>query len=233
MGVFARISDIISANVSALLDRAENPELMIAQIIREMEQGLEEARRHAATAIAAERRLGREVEQNRFDSEYWKNKARVGLGLEREDLARQALARKREHDELVRELEEQHAAAVRASASVKSSLRAFEARLAETRRKQRVLLVRHRAAKARQVLDERAQLAVPNFGVTQAKFGRFENQIITLEDELEARAEINFSLGRVASEFTDLEAEAAIDRELTELKREKNRALPSAPPKDV
>ena len=85
MGIFARLSDIITSNINALLDRAENPEWMIAQIIREMEEGLASAKRYAATAIAAERRIGRELDQNRLQAEHWKAKAREALGLTSQD----------------------------------------------------------------------------------------------------------------------------------------------------
>ena len=110
MSIFSRLSDIIASNLNALLDRVENPEALLVQVIREMEEGLAAARRYAALAIAAERRIGRELEQNRAEAERWQNKAREALAAERDDLARRALIRKREHEDLVRGLETQCAA---------------------------------------------------------------------------------------------------------------------------
>src|SRR5437868_3799448 len=101
MGLFTRLADLISANLNSLLDAAEDPERMLAQVIREMEDGLAAARRQGAVAVAAERRLGRELEQNRAAAGLWKERARKALAGRREDLARKALARKLEHDDLV------------------------------------------------------------------------------------------------------------------------------------
>src|SRR5438270_172646 len=143
MGVFSRLSDIITANVHALLDRAEHPERMLAQVIREMEASLARARHYAAAAIAAERHLARELERHRAEARHWREHARQALTAGREDLARRALLRKAEHDNLIRELEPQLAAARQTGDNVRTALRALEARLAEARRRQGAILARH------------------------------------------------------------------------------------------
>ena len=222
MGIFARLSDIITSNINALLDRAENPEWMIAQIIREMEEGLASAKRYAATAIAAERRIGRELEQNRLQAEHWKSKAKQALAAEREDLARRALARKMEHEDLVRSLENQHEQALQTCQNVRTSLNALEARLAEARRKQRTLLARHRAALAHVELHRFAGAGFPAFSGSQAKFDRLENQIIDFEDELTALADLHNLQTGLEADFAELERQQAIEGELQEMKREKS-----------
>jgi phage shock protein A len=222
MGIFARLSDIISSNINALLDRAENPEWMISQIIREMEEGLAGAKRYAATAIAAERRIGRELEQNRLQMDHWKEKARQALEANREDLARRALARKMEHQDLVRSLEHQHLEAIQTSQNVRTSLHALEARLAEARRKQRSLLTRHRAALARVELYRFAGAGFPAFSGSQAKFDRLENQIVDFEDELAALADLHNVHNGLEVDFAELERRQVIEAELQGLKREKS-----------
>jgi phage shock protein A len=222
MGIFARLSDIITSNINALLDRAENPEWMIAQIIREMEEGLASAKRYAATAIAAERRIGRELEQHRLQVEHWKSKAKQALAAEREDLARRALARKMEHEDLVRSLENQHEQALQTCQNVRTSLHALEARLAEARRKQRTLLARHRAALARVELHRFAGAGFPAFSGAQAKFDRLENQIIDFEDELTALADLHNLQTGLEADFAELERQQVIEGELQEMKREKS-----------
>src|SRR5256885_1284524 len=97
MGIFSRISDIFAANLNALLDRAEDPELMLGHLIRAMEDGLDRARRYTAVAIAAESRLRRDRDNNRTLGDAWKTRAREALAAGREDLARRALARSQEH----------------------------------------------------------------------------------------------------------------------------------------
>ena len=79
MSVFSRVSDIVVANIHALLDRADS-EALLAQVIREMEAGLAEARRSAAVAVAAERRLVRERDQHRAAADHWKGRAKEALG---------------------------------------------------------------------------------------------------------------------------------------------------------
>ncbi len=222
MSIFSRLSDIITANINALLDRAENPEVMIAEIIREMEEGLANAKCYAATAIAAERRIGRELEQNRIQAEHWKGKAREALAAGREDLARRALIRKREHEDLAKSLEGQHHESLQTSQNVRTSLRALEARLAEARRKQRALLARHRAAKARVELHRVVGAGIPAFCGSQAKLDRLENQLIDFEDELAAWAELNQVQTGLDVDFADLEREQAIDEELEALKQEQH-----------
>ena len=106
MSVITRLTEIVAANVNALLDRAENPEWLAGQIVRDMEAGLDTARRLAATAIAHDHHLGRDLEHNRNRAEFWKTKAREALAANREDLARQVLAHKHGYDELVRILTE-------------------------------------------------------------------------------------------------------------------------------
>lgn len=222
MGIFARLSDIISSNLNALLDRAENPEWMIAQIVREMEEGLASAKRYAATAIAAERRIGRELEQNRLQAEQWKSKARQALAADREELARRALARKMEHEDLVHSLEQQHGETLQTCQNVRTSLYALEARLAEARRKQRSLLARHRAALARVELHRVVGAGFPAFCGAQAKFDRIENQIIDFEDELVALADLHNIQHGLEGDFAELERRQVIEGELQEMKREKS-----------
>src|ERR1700689_1236574 len=112
MSIMSRCFDVVVANVNALLDRIESPEAMIGQIIREMDDGVASARQCAAGAIAAERRLGRELAEQRTAAAFWQAKARTAVTANREDLARLALTRKKEHEALVLELETQHAAAL-------------------------------------------------------------------------------------------------------------------------
>src|SRR5258708_27862742 len=102
MGVFSRISDLLTANLNALLDRAENLEVMLEQMIREMEESHARARRYAAAAIAAESRLRRDRDDNRGQAEQWKARAREALAAGREELARRALARQQRHAGLAR-----------------------------------------------------------------------------------------------------------------------------------
>jgi phage shock protein A len=220
MGMFSRIFDIFTANLNALLDRAENPEVMLDQMIRDMEGSLARARRYAAVAIAAESRLRRDRDDNRDQVEQWTARAREALAAGREELARRALARKQEHNLLARSLEEEYTEALQAGQSARTALQALEARLAEARAKQRVLLARHRTAQVRIEVYRHLDVGRTNFGASAARFDRLADRLSQRVEELTAEAELH-DLSGLEAEFTDLERRLAIDRELETLKRER------------
>jgi phage shock protein A len=220
MSVFSRLSEIVASNLNALLDRAEDPELLLRQFIHEMEEGLGAAKHHAATVIATERRLGRELEWNRGQTEVWKTRARHALDAGREDLAREAVAHKLDHDTLVGDLIEQLSLARETSNRVRSALRLLERRLSDARGKQRSLVARNRAAKVRAQASEEAQCGVPYLANSQTALGRIEDCLQQREEELIAYAELNEGVSSADATFLGLERERAIDAELEALKRD-------------
>jgi phage shock protein A len=219
MRILSRCSNLVVANINALLARAENPEVMLGQIVRDMEDSLAAARSYAASAIAAERRLDRELAQHRSAVEYWQNKARAAVAANRDDLARLALRRRREHESLVRDLETQHLAALETSTQVRAALHDLEAALAAARRKQRSLIARHRAAQARRELCRSGGATFHSGLAFGAKLAHWEERITQFEDEIAAFAEVQ-NLEDVESTFARWEAEVELDRELDALKKD-------------
>jgi phage shock protein A len=219
MGIVSRVSDIVAANLNALLDRAEDPEAMLAHVIREMEAGLARARRSAAVAVAAERRLARERDDHRIGAEHWKGRAKEALAAGREDLARRSLARKVEHDAAAHSLDEQHAEAALTSQSARTALQAFEARLAEARRKLRTLVARHRTAQIRVEVHRHIGAGCTDFGASLARFDRLEDRLSRTADELAAEADLH-DPDNLEAEFSDLNRQRTIEQELAALKCE-------------
>ncbi len=217
MGIFTRVSDIITANLNALLDRAENPEAMLAQIIREMADGLSRARPYAAVAIAAERRLRRDRDDNRLQAEHWKGRAAEALASGREDLARRAIERKQEHDAIARTLDEQYTDAAQTAESARTALRALEARLAEARQKQRTLIARHRTAEVRVEVHRHLGAGRAGFATSQTRFDRWEDRLTRATDELAAEADLQ-DTAALEAEFAALDRQLAIERELESLR---------------
>jgi phage shock protein A len=220
MGILVRLNRIIRGNLNALLDQAENAGVMSAQILREMEDGLLNAKRYAAAAIAGERRLIRDLEQQRIEASRWRARAREALAAGREDLACHALARKKEYDDLVASLEAQAASARQTSEHLKAALRTLEARLGGARRKQRSILSRHRTAQARQEL---LRLVGPGLAFGESSdllWERLETQLQDLEDQLAAQDELQPPCRDVDSTLAELEAKQDLERELEALKQE-------------
>lgn len=140
MSYFSRLSDIVTCNLNQLLSEETDPAAAIAEILREIEAGVAGANRSVATATANERRINAEIDEHRQQVFFWQDKAREELSAKREQAARRALMRKREVENLIAALEQQHAAAVSTSEQLETTRRALEARLAEARRLQEQLI---------------------------------------------------------------------------------------------
>jgi phage shock protein A len=219
MNILSRCANILTANFNALLDRLESPDAMVGQIIRQMEDGLAAARSYAASAIAAERRLGRELAQARTAIDYWHGKARDALTAQREDLARLALTRKKEHETLATDLAAQHATALETTSQVRASLQTLELSYAAARRKQRSLIARHRAAQARQQVCRAANTRLGRSVSAGARLERWVERLTELEDEVAAQTELQ-GLAGLEKTFADWQAQAEIDSEFAALKEE-------------
>ena len=101
MPIFDRISSILRANINDLLDHAEDPEAMLNQIIRDMDQAIIEARNRVADMIAEQKLLEGRLADAQQNSTQWERKAELAVGKNQDDLAREALRRKNDYDEHV------------------------------------------------------------------------------------------------------------------------------------
>jgi phage shock protein A len=214
MGIFSRLSDIINANLNAVLDRAEDPEKMIRQMIHEMEDTLVEVRSNAARMIAdrksMERRRGRLGEAQTE----WQRKAELAVSKDREDLARAALTEKAKLVEDLKGLAEELVHLDESLAKYEEDIAKLEAKLREAKAKQKVILARHATAASqlrvrRQVHDRRIDDAF-------VRFEQMERRLDNIEGEVEA-----FDLGRgrtLAEEIDDLATDSDVEAELEALK---------------
>src|SRR5439155_105844 len=97
MGIFDRLSTLIRSNINDLISRAENPEKMLNQLIVDMRTQLAKAKQQVAAAIADEKRLAAQVDQEKKAAEDWEKRAVLAVQEGRDDLAKQALLRHNEH----------------------------------------------------------------------------------------------------------------------------------------
>ncbi len=215
MGVFSRLTDIINSNLNAMLDRAEEPEKIVRLIIQEMEDTLVEVRSAAAKSIAEKKELMRKVEQFEAAQADWEAKAELAITKGREDLAKGALIAKTRAAETVEVLKKELTIIDEALDKSKDDMEKLQAKLTEAKNKQKSLEIRRKSAHDR--LRMRTQL---HDGRIDDALGRYE-YIERKLDELEGQVEA-FDLGggkkSLAEEFSDLEAESAVERELAELK---------------
>lgn len=217
--MFKRISDVLAANLNDLIDRVEDPERMIKQIIREMEENIGIAEEGVVDAITSEKQLRQDLEGHRQEAQAWRQRAEEALVANKEDLARAALARKKEHDQIIKTLEPSWQAARHTSELLKEQLHALEAKLEEARRKRSTLVARQRAVVAREHLDQ--SMVNLRIGLdASANFTRMEDRVTEMEARLEARAEVRTDRSRLERELRDLQVDREVENELAELKKQ-------------
>ena len=222
MGFFKRISDILSANFNELAEQFEDPEKMLKQAIREMEEAIAEATGQTAKAMANEKTMSRELERNQAQSAQWQERAVKAVEAGDDGLARKALARKNEHEKLVAALEDQIQAAGEASGTLRRQLAAMKAKLAEAKRNLATLAARKRAADFRKKLDSQAAGLVPEVDDNAfAKFDRLKAKVEQAEAEAEAMAELRATnAGAAAQDMAEIpEEELDVAAKLAELKQ--------------
>ncbi len=218
MGIFGRMVDIIQANVNDLLDRAEDPEKMVKQMIIEMEEAIQKAASTLAQAMANERGLDKQRDAAFLKAGEWQRKAELALKAGDENLARQALNNKIAADNQVRQFDGLLEQSRATTGNLKRQLDELKIKLDEARMKESTLIARSRAADSQK---EFAQ-AMGGFSTTGvfAKFDKMEEKIVKKEAEAEALAQVGgVTLGSTGSDpFARLEADSALDAEMAALK---------------
>jgi len=143
MGIFTRFRDIVSSNINAMLDIAEDPEKMVRLMIQEMEDTLVEIRASCAGAIATKKKIERQLEQTRTRADLWAERAELAVEKGRDDLAREAILEKRRYGERAASLEEERSRCEDLITQYQDDISQLEDKLASVREKQRVLVQRH------------------------------------------------------------------------------------------
>ncbi len=218
MSIFSRMTDIINSNISALLDKAENPEKLIRMVIQEMEETLVEVRSGTAKVIAEKKTLTRRVDQLRRQARDWEEKAELALAKNREDLAKAALVEKSSVNSTIEILEQDMAKLDETLDKLSGEIEQLQAKLNDARARQKSLVMRTKATRSR--LDINVQLHNSTIDNAMDKFEYYERKIDMMEGQLESA---NVEQKSLQSEFDELAREEKIDRELQELKDKLNR----------
>ena len=219
MGIFSRLGTLIKSNINDLITKAEDPEKMLSQVLLEMQQQLVEAKKAVAVAIADEKKLQKQYVSESDKAKEWERKAMVAVRAGDDNLARQALARKQEHETIATQFQQQWISQKQAVEKLKDALRLLNNKIEEAKRKKNILIARKKRAEAQQQIANTMQ----GLGDTSAfdTFDRMAERIQLMEAEAEAGAELAGELSgdTLESKFLQLEqAGGSEDDALSELK---------------
>lgn len=228
MNLLKRISRLITANLNNLLDQAEDPEVMVKQLIREMEESIIELRREAVRAVARQKQLEKQLITAEDQTADLEKKATLALEENQEELARKIVAKKlftqQTCEELQRELED----ATKLAEQIKNDLLRLEDQVQAARRKKEELIRRKRAAEAQLRSQQAARKSsealsaaagsVAELEAAGKSIQDYEGQIKVLEAEAEASQEILEMEIKKELDLQKLAEEHSIEEELQRLK---------------
>ncbi|GAA5185871.1 phage shock protein PspA [Ferrimonas gelatinilytica] len=215
MGIFTRFADIVNSNLSALLDKAEDPEKMVRLIIQEMEDTLVEVRSTSAKVLAEKKEGMRRIERAELQVSEWQNKAELALSKEREDLARAALVEKQKASDVVDALKDELIIIEEQINRLKEEISQLQEKLNDARARQKSIIMRKQTASSR--LDVKRQLDPGKIDKAMSRFEQYERRVEGLESEVEA-----YEMSQPHSledEFAALEAEDKVNQELEAMKK--------------
>ncbi|WAL58839.1 PspA/IM30 family protein [Thermocoleostomius sinensis] len=214
MGLFDRVSRVVRSNLNAAVSSAEDPEKILDQAIIDMQEDLVQLRQAVATAIASQKRVQQQYMQAQSEADNWQRRAQLALQKGDENLAREALNRKKVQAETATALKTQFDQQSATVDTLKRNLIALEGKISEAKTKKDMLKARAQAAKA----NEQLQRTVGNLGTSTAMsaFERMEEKVMQMEARSQAAAEL--AGADLESQFAQLEAGGDVDAELAAMK---------------
>ena len=184
MGIFSRMTDIINSNLTALLDKAEDPQKMIRMMIQEMEETLVEVRSSSARVIADRKTVGRRLDRIREEAKEWEKKAMLAISKGREDLARAALSEKQNAEREVNQVDQELVALDEHLEHLNEEVGQLQTKLNDAKAKQKAMLMRQSSVESRlRVKRQNHKVALDD---AFDKFERFERRMDNLEGQLES-----------------------------------------------
>jgi phage shock protein A len=219
MGIFTRFKDIVSANINAMLDKAEDPEKMIRLMIQEMEETLVELKAGCAGMMADKLRVERELEFCQKEQKKWDERAKLAVEKGRDDLAKEALMEKNRFNSRVDALKEEVKSFEGLLKQSHEDIARLEEKIMQAREKQRILVQRHIRAQKRMHAESTIRKAKSPDAFM--RFEEYEHRI----DRMEAAANlVNPKLKNIETEFHQLENTENIEKELAQLKNSLSKA---------
>ncbi len=214
MGLPERIIMLLKSNLNAIVSAAEDPEKILEQLIFDMQEDLVQLRQAVAQAIAALKIQEQQYNQSTTQAQGWEKRAMLAIQKGDDDLAKEALSRKKTHTESANTLKAGLQQQTGQVELLKKNLTAIAGKIAEAKSKKELLKVRLQTSKSQEKLNN--ILGSVNTNSAEATFARMEEKVLKAEVLASATAELGAD--DLGSKFVQLESGSDIDDELAALK---------------
>lgn len=228
MGLFDRISAVLKSNLNSVVTKAEDPEKMLNQTVNDMQEDLVQLRQAVAQAIASEKRMEQQYQQAQSQADEWQRRAALAVSKGNDELAREALSRRKSFAESATGLKNQLEQQKKMVGTLKTNLTGLEGKISEAKAKKDLLVARARSAKATEQIN--STLGRVNTGGAFSTFERMEEKVNELEARSQAVAEL--STDSLEDQFKSLESGGGVEDELLALKSQMG-VLPESAPQKV
>ena len=216
MSIFTRLGDLLKSNINDLIDKAEDPEKMVKQIIIDMDKELVKSTQALGKAMASERQIEKQLNDAKAKSADWESKAKAAIAAGDQELARKAVAEKVKADENVAKFQQMYDTVAAQTAAIKTQVEELKSKLEDAKSRQAMLIARSQMADTQKDLAE----SLGGIGSSNAfaKMDKMEERISRKEAEAQAFSDISgVSTASSADPFEDLEKNQKIEAELARL----------------
>jgi phage shock protein A len=225
-GILDRVSTLIRANINDLIDRAEDPEKIVNQLLVDMNNQLLQVKTQVAASIADEKQLQQRWQENQQKADDWHRKAELAVSKGQDDLAREALARYNSYQQTADGFKEQYEHQAQQVQVLKDALGQLDAKIQEAQTKKDLLIARSRRAKAETTI--RSTLAGVDSSGALSSFERMESKVSQQEARAAALGELDTDT--TEQRFALLEKENTVEQQLAALKAKQGLAPPPDAP---
>ncbi|MHB1347433.1 MAG: PspA/IM30 family protein [Candidatus Humimicrobiaceae bacterium] len=218
MAIFKRLADLLKANINDMIDKAEDPEKLVKQIIIDMEEQLQGAVQGLGSVMANERQMLKQFEEAQAESKIWEERAKTALKANNEELAKQALDSKLKCDETMKQYYNMYKEVSSQSKVLKEQVEILKNKLIEARARQSLLVARNKVVEARKEVS--SAIGDLDSSGAFAKMDKMERKIAEKEAQADAAFEISGLDAEKTNVFTEMENKQAVDDEMARLKAE-------------